>query len=139
MLVGDQVMCGLGRTGAWFAVDHWNVVPDLITMAKGLTSAYMPLGAVAMSHKIAGFYEDKFYSGGLTYNAHPMSLAAAVANLKVLQDDDLVGNSKRMGKVMAALLVSLHSANPSLGDRRPLDQFCFVHMFNARPDKEPIT
>src|SRR5438128_4335021 len=90
LLVCDEVMCGLGRTGAWFAVDHWNVVPDLITMAKGLTSAYMPLGAVAMSQKISAYYQDKVYYGGLTYNAHPMSLAAAIANLNVLKEDDLV-------------------------------------------------
>jgi len=76
LLVCDEVMSGFGRTGAWFAVDHWKVVPDLLTMAKGLTSAYMPLGAVAMGHKIADYYADKVYYGGLTYNAHPMSLAA---------------------------------------------------------------
>src|SRR6185503_1618449 len=138
LLICDEVMCGLGRTGAWFAVDHWNVVPDLITMAKGLTSAYMPLGAVAMSHKIAEFYEDKFYSGGLTYNAHPMSLAAAIANLKVLQDDDLVGNSQRMGKVMAGLLDDLKAEHPSVGDVRSIGLFGMVELVKDRRTKEPM-
>ena len=103
LLICDEVMAGLGRTGAWFAVDHWDVVPDIITMAKGLTSAYLPLGAVAVNPRIAEFFKDRMYYGGLTYNAHPMCLAAAVATLKVLHDDDLVGNSRRMGAVMGEL------------------------------------
>jgi taurine--2-oxoglutarate transaminase len=76
LLVCDEIMCGLGRTGRWFAVDHWNVVPDMITMAKGLTSAYLPLGAVAMSDRIAAYFDKNVFYGGLTYNAHPLSLAA---------------------------------------------------------------
>jgi taurine--2-oxoglutarate transaminase len=138
LLICDEVMCGLGRTGAWFAVDHWKVVPDLITMAKGLTSAYMPLGAVAMSGKIAEFYEDKFFAGGLTYNAHPMSLAAAVANLRVLQNDDLVGNSQRMGKVMAGLLDDLKAEHPSVGDVRSIGLFGMVELVKDRRTKEPM-
>ena len=97
LLICDEVMCGLGRTGAWFAVDHWGVVPDMITMAKGLTSAYLPLGAVAMSPAIAEHFRDRVYYGGLTYSAHPMCLAAAVATLRVLHDDDLVGNAQPDG------------------------------------------
>jgi taurine--2-oxoglutarate transaminase len=138
LLICDEVMCGLGRTGAWFAVDHWNVVPDLITMAKGLTSAYMPLGAVAMSGKIAEFYEDKYFSGGLTYNAHPMSLAAAIANLRVLQDDDLVGNAQRMGVVMAGLLDDLKAEHPSVGDVRSIGLFGIVELVKDRRTKEPM-
>ena len=138
LLVCDEVMSGLGRTGAWFAVDHWNVVPDLLTMAKGLTSAYMPLGAVAMGEKISEFYQDKVYSGGLTYNAHPMSLAAAVANLNVLKDDDLVGNSQRMGKVMAGLLDDLKAEHPSVGDVRSIGLFGLVELVKNRRTKEPM-
>ncbi len=138
LLVCDEVMCGLGRTGAWFAVDHWNVVPDLITMAKGLTSAYMPLGAVAMSGKIAEYYDDKVYYGGLTYNAHPMSLAAAVANLQVLHDEDLVGNARRMGKVMAGLLDDLKAEHPSVGDVRSIGLFGVVELVKNRATKEPM-
>ncbi len=138
LLVADEVMSGLGRTGAWFAVDHWNVVPDLLTMAKGLTSAYMPLGAVAMSHKVTEYYQDKVYYGGLTYNAHPMSLAAAIANLKVLKDDDLVGNSNRMGKVMAGLLDDLKAEHPSVGDVRSIGLFGAVELVKDRRTKEPM-
>lgn len=138
LLICDEVMCGLGRTGAWFAVDHWNVVPDLMTMAKGLTSAYMPLGAVALSAKVADFYTDKVYYGGLTYSAHPMSLAAAVANLKVLHEDDLVGNSRRMGQVMAGLLDDLKAEHPSVGDVRSLGLFGIVELVKNRETKEPL-
>jgi taurine--2-oxoglutarate transaminase len=138
LLVCDEVMSGLGRTGAWFAVDHWKVVPDLLTMAKGLTSAYMPLGAVAMSGKISDYYEDKVYYGGLTYNAHPMSLAAAIANLNVLKEDDLVGNSKRMGQVMAGLLDDLKAEHPSVGDVRSIGLFGLVELVKDRRTKEPM-
>jgi taurine--2-oxoglutarate transaminase len=138
LLVCDEVMCGLGRTGTWFAVDHWNVVPDLITMAKGLTSAYMPLGAVAMSDKIAEYWEDQVYYGGLTYNAHPMSLAAAVANLKVIQADDLLGNTQRLGRVMAGLLDDLKAEHPSVGDVRSIGLFGLVELVKNRATKEPM-
>jgi taurine--2-oxoglutarate transaminase len=138
LLVCDEVMCGLGRTGTWFAVDHWNVVPDLITMAKGLTSAYMPLGAVAMSDKIAAYWDDHVYYGGLTYNAHPMSLAAAVANLKVIEEDDLLGNTQRLGKVMAGLLDDLKAEHPSVGDVRSIGLFGIVELVRNRGTKEPM-
>ncbi|MBI3762273.1 MAG: aminotransferase class III-fold pyridoxal phosphate-dependent enzyme, partial [Chloroflexi bacterium] len=138
LLVCDEVMCGLGRTGEWFAVDHWKVVPDLITMAKGLTSAYMPLGAVAISGKIYDFFRDKVFYGGLTYSAHPMSLAAAVANLRVLKDDDLVGNSKRMGKVMAGLMDDLKAEHPSVGDVRNIGVFGVIELVKNRKTREPM-
>lgn len=138
LLICDEVMCGLGRTGAWFAVDHWNVVPDLITMAKGLTSAYMPLGAVAMSGKIAAYWDDQVYYGGLTYNAHPMSLAAAIANLKVIQEDDLLGNTQRQGRVMAGLLDDLKAEHPSVGDVRSIGLFGVIELVKNRATKEPM-
>jgi len=90
LLIADEVMSGFGRTGEWFAVDHWNVVPDLMTMAKGLTSGYAPLGAVAMRSEIAEFFNQRVYYGGLTYNSHPLSLAAAIANIQVMQEDQLI-------------------------------------------------
>ena len=139
LLICDEVMAGLGRTGEWFAVDHWGVVPDIITMAKGLTSAYLPLGAVAMSH------EDRRAStrtaciyGGLTYSAHPMCLAAAVATLKVLHEDDLVGNSRRMGAVMAGLMADLKAKHPSVGDVRSIGLFGIVELVRNRQTKEPM-
>jgi taurine--2-oxoglutarate transaminase len=138
LLVCDEVMCGLGRTGAWFAVDHWKVVPDLMTMAKGLTSAYMPLGAVAISDKVADYWEDHVFQGGLTYNAHPMSLAAAIANLQVIEDDDLIGNTQRVGAVMAGLLDDLKAEHPSVGDVRSIGLFGIVELVRDRRTKEPL-
>jgi taurine--2-oxoglutarate transaminase len=138
LLVCDEVMAGLGRTGEWFAVDHWKVVPDLMTMAKGLTSAYMPLGAVAVHDRIYDFYRDKVFYGGLTYSAHPMSLAAAVATLRVMKDDDLVGNSRRMGKVMGELLSDLKAEHPSVGDVRSIGLFGCVELVKNRQTKEPM-
>ena len=138
LLICDEVMAGLGRTGAWFAVDHWDVVPDIITMAKGLTSAYLPLGAVAVNPRMAEFFKDRMYYGGLTYNAHPMCLAVAVATLKVLHEDDLVGNSKRMGVVMGDLLADLKAKHPSVGDVRNIGLFGVVELVKDRSTKEPM-
>src|SRR5688572_6100900 len=94
MMVADEVMSGFGRTGEWFAVDHWKVVPDLISMAKGLTSAYVPLGAVGMRHAIAEHFKDKVFYGGLTYNSHPLACATALATLAVYEDDKLIARAK---------------------------------------------
>jgi taurine--2-oxoglutarate transaminase len=138
LLICDEVMAGLGRTGEWFAVDHWKVVPDIITMAKGLTSAYMPLGAVALNEKIAAYFNDKIFYGGLTYSAHPMSLAAAVAVMRVMKSDDIVGNSHRMGKVMAGLLDDLKAEHPSVGDVRNIGLFGCVELVKNRITKEPM-
>src|SRR5512132_4324382 len=102
LMVADEVMAGFGRTGRWFAIDHWDTVPDLMTMAKGLTSSYLPLGAVAMNHKIAAHFDTNFYYGGLTYSSHPVSLAAALATISVYEEDDLIGNTRRLGPVMQA-------------------------------------
>jgi taurine--2-oxoglutarate transaminase len=138
LLVCDEVMCGLGRTGRWFAADHWNVVPDLITMAKGLTSAYLPLGAVAMSESIAAYYDRNVYYGGLTYNAHPMSLAAAEACLQVMIDDDMVGNTQRVGRVMAELHAAMKAKHPSVGDVRSIGLFGVLELVRNRETREPM-
>lgn len=138
LMICDEVMAGLGRTGEWFAVDHWNVVPDLMTMAKGLTSAYMPLGAVAISDKIADFYKDHYYYGGLTYSAHPMSLAAAVAVLQVMKQDDVLGNVKKVGKVMASMLDDLKAEHPSVGEVRSIGLFGCLELVKNRKTKEPL-
>ena len=90
LMVADEVMAGFGRTGRWFAVDHWDVTPDLMTMAKGLTSSYLPLGAVAMRHDVAEKFETQMFYGGLTYSSHPVSLAAALATIAVYEEDGLI-------------------------------------------------
>ena len=138
LLVCDEVMCGLGRTGRWFAADHWNVVPDLITMAKGLTSAYLPLGAVAMSESIAAYYDKNVYYGGLTYNAHPMSLAAAEACLQVMIDDDMIGNTQRVGRVMSELHAAMKAKHPSVGDVRSIGLFGVLELVRSRETREPM-
>ena len=97
-MVADEVMSGFGRTGEWFAVDHWSVVPDLLTMAKGLTSAYVPLGAVGMRRTIADQFTDKVFYGGLTYNSHPLACATALATMQVYEEDHLIENARRHGR-----------------------------------------
>jgi taurine--2-oxoglutarate transaminase len=138
LLVCDEVMCGLGRTGRWFAADHWNVVPDMITMAKGLTSAYLPLGAVAVSDRIASYFDKNVFYGGLTYNAHPMSLAAAEACLQVMKDDDMIGHTQRMGRVLSELHASMKAKHPSVGDVRSIGLFGVLELVRNRQTKEPM-
>ena len=99
-MVADEVMAGFGRTGRWFAVDHWDVTPDLMTMAKGLTSSYLPLGAVAMRHDVAEKFENQMFYGGLTYSSHPVSLAASLATISVYEEDGLIANAARLDPVM---------------------------------------
>jgi taurine--2-oxoglutarate transaminase len=138
LLIADEVMAGFGRTGRWFAVDHWNVVPDMLTMAKGLTSSYLPLGAVAMSDRIAEHFAERTYFGGLTYSAHPVSCAAAIAAVGVLRDDDLVGNAARLGPVMARHLAALHEKHPSVGEVRNIGLFGIVQLIRDRATREPM-
>jgi len=138
LLVCDEVMCGLGRTGRWFAVDHWKVVPDMITMAKGLTSAYLPLGAVAMSDRLAAYFDKNVFYGGLTYNAHPMSLAAAEACLQVMIDDDTMNHTQRMGGVLAELHAEMKKKHPSVGDVRSIGLFGVLELVRNRQTKEPM-
>src|SRR5829696_4543495 len=123
LMVCDEVMAGFGRTGRWFGVDHWGVVPDLITMAKGLTSSYLPLGAVALRHEIAEAFESKMFYGGLTYSPHPVSLAAALATIRVYEEDDLIGNAARLDGVMRRHHEALAAKHPSVGAHRSLGLF----------------
>jgi len=138
LLVCDEVMCGLGRTGKWFAADHWNVVPDMITMAKGLTSAYLPLGALAMSDRIANYFDKNTFFGGLTYNAHPMSLAAAEACLQAMIDDDTMVHTQKMGRVLRDLHGAMKDKHPSVGDVRSIGLFGVLELVRNRVTKEPM-
>ena len=138
VMIADEVMAGFGRTGRWFAVDHWNVVPDLLTMAKGLTSSYMPLGAVAMSPRIAEHFNERVYFGGLTYSSHPISCAAAIAAVNVLRDDDLVGNAARLDPVMKELLAGLQARHPSVGTVRSIGLFGIFELVRSRETMEPM-
>jgi taurine--2-oxoglutarate transaminase len=137
-MVCDEVMAGFGRTGEWFAVNHWNVVPDLMTMAKGLTSAYLPLGAVGMRRPIADHFPRQGVSGGLTYNSHPMACAAALATIAVYEEDDLIGNARRLGAVMTDLLTDLARRHSIVGAHRNIGLFGIVELVRDQKTKTPL-
>jgi taurine--2-oxoglutarate transaminase len=138
LMVCDEVMSGFGRTGEWFAVNHWNIVPDIMTMAKGLTSAYVPLGAVGMRRPIADHFREKVFQGGLTYNSHPIGCAAALATIRVYEDDDLVGNARRLGPIMTGLLQDLARRHPVVGTHRNLGLFGIVELVRDQKTRTPL-
>jgi taurine--2-oxoglutarate transaminase len=138
LLICDEVMSGFGRTGRWFAVDHWDVKPDLMTMAKGLTSGYAPLGAVAMREEIAAAFNERVYQGGLTYNGHPISLAAAIATIEVMKADRMVEHAEQMGGVMADLMAELVERHPSVGEVRSIGLFGAIELVKDRKTREPL-
>ncbi len=138
LLIADEVMSGFGRTGKWFAVDNWAVKPDLMTMAKGLTSAYAPLGAVGMKEEIAHFFDERVFESGLTYTAHPISLAAAIANIRVMQEDRIVEWSAAMGPVLHRMLTDLGEQHPSVGEVRNIGLFGIIELVKDRQTKEPM-
>jgi taurine---2-oxoglutarate transaminase len=138
LMIADEVMSGFGRTGEWFAVDHWKVVPDLLCMAKGLTSSYLPLGAVGMRHHIAQHFQDRVFYGGLTYNSHPMGCAAALATIRVYEEDRLIDNAKKMGAIMKQLLSDLQAKHPSVGAVRSIGLFGIVELIRNRKTKQPM-
>ena len=138
LLIADEVMSGFGRTGQWFAVDHWGVVPDILTMAKGLTSAYVPLGAVGLRRKIADHFRDKVFAGGLTYNSHPLACAAALATIAVYEEDGLVARARQTGELMAGLLADLAARHPSVGAVRSIGLFGIVELIRNRQTREPM-
>ncbi len=138
LMIADEVMSGFGRTGEWFAIDHWHVIPDLMTMAKGLTSAYAPLGAVGMKPEIFEFFKDRVFQGGLTYTAHPISLAAAYANIKAMQDDHMIAHAKEMGLILHQLLAELGENHNSVGEVRNIGLFGVIEIVKNRKTKEPF-
>jgi taurine--2-oxoglutarate transaminase len=138
VMIADEVMSGFGRTGEWFAVDHWKVVPDLLCMAKGLTSSYLPLGAVGMRHHIAQHFQDKVFYGGLTYNSHPMGCAAALATIRVYEEDGLIDRAKKMGAIMQALGGELQAKHPSVGAVRSIGLFGIVELIRNRKTRQPM-
>jgi 4-aminobutyrate aminotransferase-like enzyme len=139
LMVADEVMAGFGRTGRWFAIDHWDTVPDLMTMAKGLTSSYLPLGAVAMSRKIAEKFETQMYYGGLTYSSHAVSCAAAIATIGVYEEDGLIQNAARLDNVMRQHHERLYAKHPSVGAYRNLGLFGILDLVRTREPFTPMT
>lgn len=138
LLISDEVMSGWGRTGQWFAVNHWGVVPDIITTAKGITSGYVPLGAVIVSEEIARFFDDKYLYAGLTYNGHALALAAALATIEVYEEDHLIENAATLGKYLGERLEALKAKHPSVGDVRYIGLFSALELVQNRETKEPF-
>jgi taurine--2-oxoglutarate transaminase len=138
LMVADEVMSGFGRTGEWFAIDHWKIVPDLITMAKGLTSAYVPLGAVGMRRAIADHFKDKVFYGGLTYNSHPLGCAAALATIAVYEEENLIARAKKTGQLMRQLLKDLEARHEIVGATRSIGLFGIVELVKDKKTLEPL-
>ena len=139
LLICDEVMSGFGRTGEWFAVNHWNVVPDIMTVAKGLTSAYVPLGAAIVTDEIAKSFEDHPLYAGLTYNSHPVGCAAAVACINVYKEDHLIENAKALGDVLKAELRAMQERHRSVGDVRAIGLFSVLELVKNPRTREPMT
>ena len=131
-------MSGWGRTGSWFAVDHWSVEPDILTTAKGITSAYIPLGLCATTKKIADYFDDHYFSHGHTYEAHPLTLAPAIAAINELKRLNLVERANEMGAYMGSKLNALIARHPSIGEVRGLGLFWGVELVKNRTTKEPF-
>jgi taurine--2-oxoglutarate transaminase len=139
MLIADEVMAGFGRTGKWFAIEHFDVVPDLMTFAKGVTSGYVPMGGVAISETIAATFADRAYPGGLTYSGHPLAAAAAVATINAMEDEGMVANAARIGsEVLGPGLQDLAARHPSVGEVRGLGVFQAIELVSNRETREPL-
>lgn len=139
VFIADEVMSGFGRTGKWFAIDHFDVVPDLITFAKGVNSGYVPLGGVAIAPHIAATFDDRPYPGGLTYSGHPLATAAAVATINAMTEERIVENAADMGeRVIGPGLRELAERHPSVGEVRGLGVFWAVELVSDRLTREPL-
>lgn len=138
LLIADEVMSGFGRTGKWFAVDHFGVVPDMISMAKGLTSAYVQLGAVGMRPAIAKIFQDRAFPGGLTYNSHTLACAAALATIAVYEDEGLMEQAVALGGVLRERMTELELKHPSVGATRSIGLFGLFELVRDRVTYEPM-
>jgi taurine--2-oxoglutarate transaminase len=139
ILIADEVMAGFGRCGEWFAVDHWNVRPDLITFAKGVNSGYVPLGGVVISDEIRASFETRAFPGGLTYSGHPLACASAVASINAFHEEGIIENARRLGtEVIGPRLREIAGRHPSVGDVRGLGVFWAVELVRDRETREPL-
>jgi len=137
-LIFDEVMTGFGRTGEWFACQHWSVLPDMISFAKGVTSGYVPLGGVLVQERIARHFDNNVLWAGLTYSGHPLACAAGIANLEVFEEEHLVERARRMGEVLGPKLRRLADRHPKVGDVRGLGLFWGIELVKDRTTKEPL-
>jgi taurine---2-oxoglutarate transaminase len=139
MLIADEVMVGFGRVGEWFAVDHWGVEPDLISFAKGVNSGYVPLGGVLISDDIAATFDQRAFPGGLTYSGHPLACATAVESIRIYEEDDIVGRTRRLGEdVIRPALQAMAERHPSVGDVRGLGCFFAIELVRDKATREPL-
>ena len=129
MLIFDEVMTGFGRTGKWFAADHYGVTPDMLTFAKGVNSGYIPLGGVIMTQKLSTYFEERMFWGGLTYSGHPLACAAGIATLEAYEEEGVIENSARLGLKLFEELTALKQKHPSIGEvRGGLGLFCGIEL-----------
>lgn len=138
LLIFDEVMAGFGRTGKWFACQHWDVQPDIMTVAKGINSGYVPLGAMVVSDRIWDWVKDQFFAGGLTYSGHPLACAAGVASVKAFHEEGIVENAAAMGDVLAVELPKLMAKHPSVGEVRGKGLFWGVELVKDRETREML-
>jgi taurine---2-oxoglutarate transaminase len=138
LLITDEVMAGFGRTGKWFGVDNWDVVPDILTVAKGINSGYVPLGAMIMREPIAEWVRGRYFAGGLTYSGHPLACAAAVASIEAFREERIVENAAAMGEVFREELAGLQERHPSIGEVRGLGCFWGLELVRSRETREPL-
>jgi taurine---2-oxoglutarate transaminase len=138
LLIADEVMTGFGRTGTWFASEHWDVVPDILTMAKGINSGYVPLGAMAVRKPIANWVRDKYFAGGLTYSGHPLACAVGVASIEAFREEGIIEHAAELGPVFETLLGELQERHPSIGEVRGLGCFWGLELVRDRATREPL-
>src|SRR6187551_2050635 len=138
LLITDEVMAGWGRTGTWFGVDNWDVVPDIITTAKGINSGYVPLGAMTVRDHVYDAVKDRYFAGGLTYSGHPLACASGVASVGIFREEGIVENSAAQGEYLRGALASLASRHPSIGEVRGLGLFWGLELVRNRETREPL-
>lgn len=139
LLIDDEVMSGFGRTGKWFAIEHHEISPDIMCMAKGLTSGYVPLGAVMVSDTIANYFDDRVMAIGLTYSAHAVSCAAALENIKIMEEEGMVENAAKMGRYLETRVEAMKKRHPSIGDFRNTGLLGCFELVKNRETKTPVT
>jgi taurine--2-oxoglutarate transaminase len=138
LLILDEVMAGWGRTGRWFACEHWDVVPDIITTAKGINSGYVPLGAMTVRDHVYEALRDRYFAGGLTYSGHPLACAVACTSIETFKEEGIVENSAAMGEVLAEELPKLAERHPSIGEVRGHGLFWGLELVRNRDTREPL-
>jgi taurine--2-oxoglutarate transaminase len=138
VLIFDEVMAGFGRTGEWFACNHWDVTPDIMTVAKGINSGYVPLGAMVVSDTISDWVKDRFFAGGLTYSGHPLACATGVASIKAFHEENIVENAASVGAYMGERLSALADTHPSIGEVRGKGMFWGVELVRNRETREML-